>query len=176
MRCRESDHAAGRAASSASARYPEVRDIPELSTTSRRASAPRTTCSATARRRSKASWGRYLMGLGGGDARDASPAVTVFSTTDRASGPTPTATSSRTATCATCSRTASAARWRTSASAAPRRPRRGRTTARTGWGVREYNYQTTPWRCSTSCGPASASRSATIAPTGGTSRPSSTTR
>ena len=119
--------------------YPEVRNLPNYNDITPRIGVAYDMF-GTGQTAIKASFGRYLMGGGGGDARDTSPAVTVFSSTDRVWGD---ANGNFNPDCNLLNLQANgecgtvlnpgfggAAPTVTWADA-----------ARTGWGVREFNYQ-----------------------------------
>ena len=120
--------------------YPELRDLPRFNDVSPRVGVSYD-LSGDGRTAIKASWGKYLLGVGGGDARDASPAVTVTSSTDRlwndANGdwrP-------------DCDLTSPAANgecgpWQNPNLGLPATTGSWSEDARTGWGVRPFSYQT----------------------------------
>ena len=120
--------------------YPELRDLPNYRDITPRVGVSYD-LSGDGRTAIKASWGRYLIGVGGGDARDASPAVTVVSSTRRfwndANGDwTP-----------NCDLTSPAANgecgpWQTPNLGGPATAGSWSESARTGWGVRPFSYQT----------------------------------
>ena len=121
--------------------YPEVRDIPNYHDITPRLGAAFDVF-GNGRTAIKGSWGRYLMGGGGGDARDASPAVTVFSSTTRQwtdanSNFVPDCVLENLQQNGECGTVANLG----FGGAAP--VTTWAEDARTGWGVREYSYQTT---------------------------------
>jgi hypothetical protein len=119
--------------------FPEMRDIPNYHDISPRLGAAYDIF-GNGRTAIKASWGRYLAGQGGGDARDFSPAIAVFTSTDRlwndANGnfvPDCLLTNFlANGECGTVNNMAFGLTRPTTTWA---------NSARTGWGVREFSYQ-----------------------------------
>jgi hypothetical protein len=118
--------------------FPEVRDLPNFHDI-----APRAGVSydlfGTGKTALKASWGRYVAGQGGGDANALSPANTIFTSTDRLWNDNgnfiPDCNLSNLQANGECSAVTNLAFGQA------RPTTTWAESARTGWGVREYNYQ-----------------------------------
>jgi hypothetical protein len=121
--------------------YPEVRDIPNYHDITPRIGAAYDVF-GNGRTAIKGSFGRYLMGGGGGDARDASPAVTVFASTtrqwtDNNGNFVPDCVLENLQQNGECGTVANLGFGGSAPTVT------WGDAARTGWGVREFNYQTT---------------------------------
>ena len=120
--------------------FPELRNLPNYKDISPRIGVAYD-LSGSGRTAIKASWGRYLIGVGGGDARDRSPAVTVIDQTNRLWND---ANGNFVPDCDLASAAANGecGPWQTPGLGQSATTGAWAEAASQGWGVREFSYQT----------------------------------